>query len=54
MLTAHYLHYGGCQLIQVRGLSAGALFVEGIPGTAVLLHSTLHPPGRDPALAVTE
>ena len=28
MLTAHYLHYGGCQLIQVRGLSAGALLVE--------------------------
>ena len=40
MLTVHYLHYGGCQLIQVRGLSTGALLVEGIPGTAVLLHST--------------
>ena len=40
MLTAHYLHYGGCQLIQVRGQSAGALLTEEIPGTAVLRHST--------------
>ena len=40
MLTVHYLHYGGCQLIQVRGLSAPVLLLEGIPGTAVVLHST--------------